>query len=230
MNYGEITGYDEAGLELGSFKSGETALVISKSHQISSFRLGANLKAVFSNIAGYRSSAVMMDIGGVFKHPQKDLTVGLVIRNFGFVLSEYTETSDTTIPFDVQAGVSFKPEHMPVRVSVTAYNLTSNQAYDNPDDSEDDVSSFGAIIQHVNFGAEVLLHRQVNVLLGYNVLRQHELKTQNGGGSGFTIGASVQIKAFQFALSRSGYSIGNAAYSFTLIGDLNKMIFKKKTI
>src|SRR5688572_5855330 len=64
MSYGEITGYDPSGQEIGSFKSGETALVISKSHRVSHFRLGANLKMVFSNIAGFRASAMMIDIGG----------------------------------------------------------------------------------------------------------------------------------------------------------------------
>ncbi|HEU5290646.1 MAG TPA: hypothetical protein VFU05_08405, partial [Cyclobacteriaceae bacterium] len=60
MNYGEINGYDATGMELGSYKSGETAFVISKSHQVSHFRMGINLKTVFSNIAGYRSSAMMI--------------------------------------------------------------------------------------------------------------------------------------------------------------------------
>jgi hypothetical protein len=229
MGYGELMGYDETGLELGTFQSGETALVVGKSHQVSNFRIGVNLKSVFSNIAGYRASAVMFDLGGVFIHPRQDLKVGLVLRNLGFVFSEYSETSQTKVPFDVQAGISFKPEHMPVRISLTAYNLSSNAAYDNPDDATDDVSSFGKIMQHVNVGAELLIHRNVNVLLGYNILRQAELKTDNGG-NGFTAGASVKIKAFDFVFSRSAYSAGNASYAFTLIGDLNKMIFKKRTI
>lgn len=230
LSYGEIQGYDASGVEIGTYNSGETALVISKSHTVSAFTLGVSLKGVFSNIAGFRSNALLMDIGGTFKHPRQDLTIGLVIKNFGFVLSDYSESSQTTLPFDVQAGATFKPKHMPLRFSVTAYNLAHpGKAYDDPNDTEDDRGGLSKVLQHANFGAEVLLHKNVNVLLGYNVLKQTEFKTDNQG-SGITFGASVKIKAFDFTFSRSGYSVSNAAYGFTLAANLNKMILKKRTI
>jgi hypothetical protein len=231
LAYGNIAAYDDAGLESGSFQSGETSLLISKSHQISNFRLGASVKFVFSNIAGFRSNAVLMDIGGVFVHPEKQVTVGLAVKNFGMVISEYSETSTTKIPFDVQAGITFKPEHMPVRTSLTVYNMASpGSAYNNPADKEDDSGSVKKIMQHLTFGAELLFHQNVNVLVGYNVLKQQELKTQNTSGGGFTAGVAIRVKAFELTLSRSAYSIGNAAWSFTLMADMNKMIFKKRTI
>lgn len=230
LSYGEIEGYDPSGAEIGTFKSGETALVISKSHTVSVFTLGVSIKGVFSSIAGYRSSALLADIGGTFKHPKEDLIIGLVIKNFGVVLSEYSESSDTQIPFDVQAGVTFKPKHMPLRFSLTAYNLAyPGNAYDNPNDSEEDIGTMSKIMQHINFGAEILLHKNVNVLLGYNVLKQTEFKTDNQG-AGITFGAAIKVKSFDIALSRSGYSVSNAAYSFTLAANLNKMIFKKRTV
>ncbi len=231
MSYGEITGYDASGLEIGSFKSGETAIVISKSHQVANFRVGGNLKTVFSNIAGFHSSAVMLDLGGTFIHPTQELTIGLAFKNFGFALSEYSETSDTKVPFDVQVGATFKPEHMPLRFSLTAYNLASSgDAYDNPDDEDVDPGSFDKIIGHINIGAEILFHRNVNVLVGYNFLKQQELKTENTGGSGFSIGAAIKVKAFDVVISRSSYSVGNGAYSFTVAANIQNMIFKKRTI
>jgi hypothetical protein len=231
LGYGTITGYDDTGLETGSYSSAETALVISKSHQISIFRMGASIKFVSSSIAGFRSNAMLLDVGGIFVHPEKDLTVGLVIKNFGFVVSEYSTTSATEIPFDVQAGVTFKPEHMPVRASLTVYNLTSfGDVYDDPNESEDNTSGMKKVMQHLAFGAEILIHKNVNVLLGYNVLKQQELKTQNTNGGGFTAGASIKIKTFDLAISRSSYSIGNAAWTFTLAADINKMFFKKSTL
>lgn len=230
LSYGELNGYDASGAEIGTFKSGETALVISKSHTVSAFTFGINLKGVFSALAAYRSNAILLDIGGTFTHPRKDLTMGLVIKNFGFVLSEYSESSNTRIPFDVQAGVTFKPQHMPLRFSVTAYNLAyPGNAYANPNDTDEDPGMFGKAMQHINFGAEILLHKNVNVLLGYNVLKQTEFRTDNQG-AGITFGGALRIKAFDVTLSRSGYSVGNAAYSFTVAANLNKMIFKKKTL
>jgi len=230
IGYGEIMAYDASGFELGSFESGETALFISKSHQVSNFRVGLNLKTVFSNLAGFRSTAMMLDIGGTFIHPTQDLKVGLVFKNLGFVFSEYSETSNTQVPFDVQVGATFKPEHMPLRFSITAYNLASNgSTYDNPDD-EDDSGSFDKLMRHITMGAEVLFHRNVNVLVAYNFLRQQELKTATWGAAGFTFGTSIKIKGFEIVLSRSTYSVGNGAYAFTVSSNIDKMIFRKRTL
>ena len=124
LNYGQIKSYDATGAEIGTYKSGESAFFVSKSHQISNFRFGATLKMAFSSIAGYRANAIMMDIGGLFVHPHQDFTVGLAIKNMGFVLSDYSETSSSRLPFDVRIGATLKPEHMPLRFSLTAYNLT----------------------------------------------------------------------------------------------------------
>ena len=57
LNYGQIKSYDATGAEIGDYKSGESALFVSKSHQISNFRFGATLKMAFSSIAGYRANA-----------------------------------------------------------------------------------------------------------------------------------------------------------------------------
>ena len=228
LNYGTIKGYDASGMELGDFKSGETALVVSKSHQISNFRLGANLKIAFSNIGGYRANALLADIGGVFIHPKQDFTAGLTIRNVGFLVSEYSETSDTSLPFDVQVGFTFKPEHMPVRFSLTAYNLTGEKAYFDAKDGDPEPGNLDKVLRHFNFGAEILVHKSVNLMIGYNHLVHQELKLPEGGGvAGFSFGFSAMIKTFEFVFSRSAYVAGNAAYSFTLSKDIDNMMKRR---
>ena len=229
LNYGTIKAYDATGLEIGDYKSGETALVVSKSHQISNFRIGANFKMAFSNLAGYRASAMMFDIGGVFVHPKKDLRVGLVIKNLGFVLSDYSISSNAKLPFDVQLGVTFKPEHMPLRFSFTGYNLaSSNVTYYNIAAGDEEPGTLDKIVRRINFGAEILLHKNVNVLVGYNYLVHQELKIANAGSAaGLSFGFSARIKSIEFVFSRSAYVVGNAGYNFTLSSDVNRF-FKKK--
>jgi hypothetical protein len=229
LNLGTITSYDASGMELGEFKSGETALVVSKSHQVSAFRLGANLKAVFSNIAGYRGSAIMLDMGGTFVHPEHDVTIGLVIKNLGFVLSEYSETSSTKLPFDVQLGATFKPEHMPLRFSVTAYHLTtSDVTYYDPSAGEEEPGTLNKVLRRFNFGTEILLHRNVNVLLAYNYNTHQELKLVNGGGgAGISFGFSARIRSVEFVFSRGGYVAGKGGYTFTLSSNIEKMIRRR---
>lgn len=212
LSLGSIQGYDAVGLSLGDFESGETSLVIGKSHEINHFRLGVNVKGVFSNLAGYRATAVLIDLGGAFVHPEQDLSVGLVIKNAGLVLSEFSPTSSSTLPFDVQAGISFKPSHMPLRFSMTAYHLNDYTIpYEDTGNGADPAGALDKVVSHLTFGAELLIHRNINLLLGYNFLRHKELKLESaGGGSGFTVGAVAKLKRLSFTISRAGYVTGGA--------------------
>lgn len=228
INYGTIQGYDLNGIETSEFNSGETALYISKSHQIRNFRMGATLKGAFSNFAGYRATAMMADIGGVFIHPNQRLTVGLAIKNLGTVVSDYSDASDNSVPFDVQLGVTVKPEHMPLRFSVTGYQLTRNISYFDDNAGGEEPGTVQKILEHVNFGAEVLIHKNVNVLIGYNYLVHQTLKLpEGGGGAGVSVGFSATVKSFEFAASRSAYMTGNAGYSFTLSTNMNKILKRR---
>ena len=228
LSLGNIEGYDATGMALGDFNSGETTLVLSKAHQAGHFRVGINLKGVFSNLAGYRSSALAVDIGGTFVHPSHDLSIGLVIKNVGWVMNEFSPTSSSKLPFDVQAGLSYKPEHMPFRFSLTAYRLADyNIPYHDANGGMEEPTTLDKVASHLTFGGEVLIHKNISVLLGYNFLRHQELKLESaGGGSGFSVGASANISQFNFAMSRSGYVTGGA-YQVSMSINLSKLIKRK---
>lgn len=229
LGYGTIKSYDATGADLGDYQSGETAVVISKSHQVNNFRLGVSLKALFSALAGYRSSAMALDVGAAFIHPKRNFTAGLVLKNIGVVLSEYSETSNTKLPIDVEVGVTAKPEHMPLRFSLTGYNFVrQNLVYYNPADGTDKPGSFDKVLRHFNFATEILLHRNVNVMVAYNYLVHQELKLENGGGgAGISLGLSAKVKSVEFVFSRSGYVAGKAGYTFTLAIDTNRILKRR---
>ncbi|WP_254154140.1 type IX secretion system protein PorQ [Chryseosolibacter indicus] len=230
MNYGTVMGYDPSGAETGEFKAQETALLISKSHQAGNFRIGVTLKGIFSGIGGYNATAVAADIGGVFIHPEEQFTIGLAVKNVGLVISDYSNPTSSRLPFDVQLGTTFKPRHMPLRFSITAYNLAHNDiVHNNPADvNAKEPTVVSKIFSHLNFGGEVLLHKNVNILLGYNYLNHQALKLENaGGGAGLSLGFSATVKRFDFAFSRMAYMAGKAAYSFTLSTNINKLLRRK---
>lgn len=226
LGYGTIQGYDATGMETEKYNAGETALMIAKSSQAGNFRIGATLKGIFSNVAGYNANALAVDIGGVFAHPEKGFTVGMVIKNLGFLLTDYSGTSRSTLPFDVQLGTTFKPEHMPLRFTITAYNLSRwSIAYYDPASTNSESSGLGKLLSHFNFGAEILFHRNFNFLAGYNVLVHKELKLETtGGGAGISLGIAARVRAFEFIVSRSNYVVGSAGYSFTVLTDLKSLI------
>jgi hypothetical protein len=220
FRYGSIAAYDPSGNELGEFTANETAVYISKQHQLQNFRMGLSLKVVASSLAGFRSEALAFDIGGLFIHPEKDFTVGIVVKNAGFVLRDYSPGSNSILPFDVQAGMTFRPEHMPARFSLAVHRLAQMGEW-----AANDASGLDKVLGHFNFGTEILLHRNVNILLGYNYGLHQELKLENAGGAaGLTYGFSVHIKSMDFVFSRSTYVAGSAAYSLSLALDLRSIL------
>lgn len=229
IGYGNIKTFDAYGQELGDVNSGETALVVSKSHQIGNFRFGVNLKGVFSNIAGYRANALMADLGGIFVHPKKNLTVGMTIKNLGIIFSEYSATSSSKLPFDVQVGTTFKPEHMPLRFSITGYNLTqSDVVYYDSQSGGSKPSGLDQVFRRLNFGAEILIHKNVNLMVGYNYLIHQELKlSTGGGGAGVAVGFSARIRSTELVFSRNGYVAGSGGYTFTISLNTQKILTRR---
>lgn len=228
MGYGTINSYDASGAPTGSFTSGETALSIAKHFQANTFRFGATFKTIFSSLAGYNATALALDLGGLYIHPRQALTIGLAFKNIGFVVADYEESSQSQLPFDVQIGTTFKPEHMPFRFSLTAFDLTRYDAYENPDDKPSAVDN---VIRHLNVGAELLLSKNVNVLVGYNFRKRQELRlAEISGGAGFSFGASIQLKKVELIVNRSSLGPGQASYGFTLSANLQRMITKHRTL
>lgn len=227
LNYGTLAGYDASGVETGEFRASETALVVSKTRQVRFVRLGVSIKGAFSSFEAFRSSALIADVGGVFMHPRRNLQVGLVIRNLGVILSDYSPWSDSVLPFDVQAGVTFKPEHMPFRFSFTAHRIVDSPAVSFTDGQAGTPSGFARFSRHFNFATELLLHRNVNLLFGFNSARHQELRLEDGGGgSGVTLGFSARIKSVEFVFSNSTYVAGSNSVSFTLSTDVRRIIRK----
>lgn len=228
MNYGSFVGYDEAGNEATDFGARDYALTIGRIHEVGSFTIGGNLKLAQSSIASYVSTALLLDIGGVYRHPEKEFMVGLMVKNLGVAVRDYHEQSNTSLPLDVQAGASFKPEHMPMRFTFTLYNLAKdNIAYFDPEwnNNQDAPGFVDKMFRHMTIGAEVLVSKNVNLRAGYNHLVRKELKLEEtSGAAGFSLGFLVKVKAFELAYAKRFYHVAGGTDSFTFTSDLSRII------
>ena len=228
LSYGQIQGYDNTGAPTQVFTPNDFTFSISHARQAGNFRLGATIKFANASISGYHGNAVLFDLGGVFIHPGKDFSVGMVIKNFGFVTSEFSSTSNTSLPFDVQLGTSIKPEHMPIRFSVTLHQL---QQWDLMHDDEE-INSFNTsldnMFRHVVLGAEIILNEHISILTGYNHLRRKDLRLEQVSGfSGFSLGTDISVRAFQLVYAVGGYHVSGNTNTFTLAADLSQITTKK---
>jgi len=235
LNYGSFEAYDPTGLEDGEFHANDYAITISNSHSVGFFTLGSSLKFANSHIAGYNASALLFDLGGLYKHPDQDLSLGLVIKNLGFGLNQYTIGSEMVLPFDVQMGITFKPEFVPFRFSITAYNL--HPEYENyvavgrGGLNKEELGSVDRIIRHFTFGTELLLSKNVNVRAGYNHLIRKELSLDEiSGGAGLSLGIMIRVKAFEIAYSKAFYHVSGGTDYFTVTTNLGTIFKSKKNI
>ena len=235
LDYGDFDGYDATGLPTGEFSAQSYAFVLNHVHQQGNFRMGANLKVAVSSISGYSASALLLDVGGVFRHPTQDFTAGLVISNLGFFLQDDTESSHSRLPMDLRLGLSFKPEHMPFRFSITGHKLLRDRKdyFVNDDtggqgENTDEASVADKIFRHLTFGGEILLGENFHLRLGYNHLIRSGLRLpQDAGGAGLTYGFMVRIKMFMLEFARTSHHISGGFSHFTLTTDIERLIKKR---
>ena len=235
LDLGDIESFDATGTALGSFTSKEYLIAISNSRKISNFSIGANFKIAGSDIAGFNATGLMFDLGGAFVHPVHDLSVGLSIKNVGFLLKDYSDESNSQLPFDVQMGVSFKPSHMPVRFSTTVYNLYKKDiAFFTPNEQGQEDTEAGTadkVFRHFVFGTEFILTQNVNLRFGYNHLRRKELRLEGtSGGAGISYGLMFKVKKFEFSYTRSSYHVAGGTNNFSLSTNFTRFIKKTDSL
>ncbi len=233
VNYADLPSNDAAGNSLGTFVVNEYTAGVSDSYTRGKFTFGLTTKLAVSSIAGNRSLAGVADAGVLFKHPTQDFTVGLVARNVGYQFRPYDATARGPLPLDVQLGATVKPEHMPVRFSLTAHHLQQwDIQYLDPRATTLDANgaaqaptkSFGDnLARHFTVGAALVLSENIQLRVGYNHLQRRELRLDNtGGGAGLSFGAMVAISGFQLDYTYATLQASGASNYFTLARALGK--------
>lgn len=235
LSYGQLTLTDPQGNPLGTFSANDYALSLTHARTEGNFTLGATIKAVGSAIETYSAFGVLADVGGVFRHPKRELTFGLVAKNVGYLVKNYGP-ADAQLPFDLQAGVTVKPRNAPFRLTLTAHHLQRfdityadpnlNVRYDlsgNPIPPA--VGTVEKLARHLNVGVELLFSRYVHVLVGYNHQRRQEGRlTTGGGGAGFSFGLAVQARGFGLTYGRFTSVTTAGTSQLSLRMDLDRLL------
>jgi hypothetical protein len=228
LNEGEIPYRDAAGNSLGTFAISEYAFTGADSYTKGKFTFGLAAKLAVSSIAENRAVALAGDVGVLFKPSAQDFTVGLVVKNAGYVLKPYIASRREPLPIDVQLGTTIKPEHMPLRFTLTMHHLQQwNIQYLDPNDrgttnaAGDTVRAsrnFGDnLARHFTLGAELLLGTGLHLRAGYNHLQARELRLDNTSGSaGFSFGAMLKISQFQLDYTHATLQAAGSSNYFTL--------------
>lgn len=241
LNYGDFVQRDATGAVEGSFNVNDYTLSLTHARQVEAFTMGATAKVAVSSMAGNQAVGLLADVGVAFKHPEKDLMMGLAFKNIGYQVKPYEGGERQPMPFDAQLGLSYKPEHMPVRLSLTAHRLyqfdivyldpnAPGQLDENGNEVKEDKKLGDKIARHFVAGAEFILSKNFQVRAGYNHLRRRELRLDSpSGGAGFSLGAMVRVRAFELNYGSAFFHPSGATHYIT-VSTNTRMFLKKKSI
>jgi len=200
INYGSFIQADASGTKLGEFSAGEMALLIGYGNQLdNNFYYGANLKFIYSSIAGQSSTGLAIDLGLHYAIPDSRWNFGFSILNLGKQLSSYFSTKED-LPLDMRLGFSKELEKLPFKFywSFNKLNERQNNFFDR----------FGQI----TLGGEFRLGQSMRLRFGYDNEKRREMKIGTSAGlAGFSLGLGFIVSKY------------NVDYSFSSMGSIGAL-------
>ncbi|MBQ8773089.1 MAG: type IX secretion system protein PorQ [Muribaculaceae bacterium] len=224
FGYGEMSSADETGIINGSFSPKDVNFSATYSHDITDYwRGGITLKGVYSSYDAYSAFAVAADLGVNYYDADKDMSLSLVVSNLGGQVKRFNESYDR-LPVDVRLGWSQSVNGGPIRLSVTAWNLTkwSLPYYDNGDGTtanegklKDSFSS--NLLRHLVFAGEYVPNERFYIGVGYNYKTRTDMSTyQRNMLSGFSICAGLKVKQFSVGVALAQPHVGGTTFMLNL--------------
>lgn len=219
LNYGSFTESDEAGVITGTFRANEYAFSVMWSYSIDSlFTVGVDIKPVLSHLEDYTSEGIAIDIGASWHNPGETFSAGLVVKNTGLQLKTYAGEARQKLPFEVQAGLSQKLAHAPLRFSLTLRHLEKFNLTSKAESNEVSSMFIENLMRHAIAGAEILPHRNFYLSAGYNYQRRRELKSDiNASTAGFSWGFGIRTSVLDFEFGRAAYHPAGSSNHLSLL-------------
>lgn len=229
--YGEIKEADTGGNITGSFSPKDLNINGLYSHDITDrLRGGIALKFLYSSYAEYTAFALATDLGINYYDPDRDLSLSLVVANLGGQVKRFNESYDR-LPFDIRLGWTQSFGTLPIRFSVTAWNLTKWKLpyYETGDGSEYDEiklkDSFGSnLFRHLIFAADFVPSEKFHVGIGYNYKVRTDMSTYSRSFlSGFSISAGMKVKSFGVGVAFAQPHTGATTFMVNISTNLTEL-------
>lgn len=228
IDYGRIPYADEMGnLNGRTFTAKDICVNLVYARQLGpQFRVGANLKPIFSIYERYTSFALGADVGGHFQTADSLFQMGLALRNIGWQLKSFHEEDfgnhTEMLPLNLELGLSLRLPHAPLRFSMTAHNL---QHWDiAPAGIE--VKWFDMLFRHTIWAVDILPKSEKFYLtVSYNHRRQTEMNlTGVRSLAGFAFGTGIKVSKFRIGFAMSQHTKGNFTYQASISTDINSFL------
>lgn len=196
LNYGSMDETDETGNYTGSkFSAKDINVQGSYCYLLSDYWSGAiTAKAIMENYGEYSSFAIGTDLSLNYYNEMNGFSFSAVGKNLGGQIDALYDEKQS-LPFDLALGMSKEFANAPMRVSLTADDVTH----------WDDVK----FIEHFILGADIYPSRNMWLAVGYNFRRAHEMKVaEKSHGAGLSVGAGLHVKKVKVGVAYGKYHVG----------------------
>lgn len=235
LDYGRMPYADETGtLTGGTFTAKDIVIQAMYARQLGEqFTVGVTLKPVYSIYEQYTAFALGADVGAHFHTHDSTLHVGLALRNVGWQLSGfYNEVGGQhreSLPLNLEAGLSYRLKHAPIRLGLTIHNLQRwNLGYQQTNMTTDavDIKWHDMLFRHTIFSLDIVPKSDKFYLtLSYNHRHRAEMNLADQRSlAGFAVGAGVRIYKLRVGFAVSQLTKSNLTYQASLSLDINSML------
>ena len=230
--YGSMDLTDIEGNVNGSFSPKDVTFSGVYSHDITDrLRGGINLKVLYSSYGQYTAMALATDLGMNYYDPERDLSFSVVVANLGGQVKRFDQRYDR-LPVDVRLGWTQSFGSLPIRFSITAWNLTKwKLPYYETGDGSDNADfkikdSFSSnLFRHLVFAADFVPSDKFHIGIGYNYKTRTDMSTYHRSFlSGFSIGAGIRVKSFGIGVALSQPHTGATTFMFNLSTNLSELL------
>ena len=223
FSYGNITQTDAIGNIQGQFKPTDFVVQLTASRKyMDKWFYGAAFKYINSNYGVYRSSGIAFDFGLNYYDKENLFQAGIVAKNMGTQLTQYTGGNREELPFDLEIGVSKRLAKAPFQFSATIHHVHqfdirySDSTFNNDNPFGGSVNNGkntgDKIFRHFVLAAQLYIGKYIEITAAYNHLRRSELKISNAGNglNGFSLGVGALFPKLTIRYARAYYQSGTA--------------------
>ncbi len=217
-NWGTFEGRNEDMEKTGSFGAGEAVLTGGAARSVGPrARYGVNAHLIHAYLEQSHALALAFDVGGVYRVPERQLTVGGTLRHMGGMLTGFNGTREP-LPLDLRLGLSKRLAHLPLLFTLTGYDLTNLSRGIRGGGTVDHV------LGHLTFGAELQPGDVLRLRVGYNHRRSTDLAlTDRFDLAGFGFGFGVTVSGLTVDYAYNSWSSLGGLHRFSLQANLGAL-------
>ncbi len=202
FNWGDMVETDSFNNELGTFTPSDISLAVSGATLVNpNFDAGATLKLIFEKISDFSTSALAVDLGGIYTATDGRTKFGATILNLGKQMNSAGSKKES-LPTVYKLGFSHHLKELPLVVAADLNKPRDNDFY-------------------IGVGGEFIQFKNLLLRMGWSS-NSGDIKDVSDGGSlaGFGFGFGLLWRNYKIDYSYSSFADLGSVHRITIAGSI----------